>query len=286
MRIVIAHNANRMPRAMRRLPAVLVLPLVAASCGPALDRLVLRPPPGAIDAGPATRQVIDAGGRELEIWIARSPAMIHGEQPDAYVLEFCGNATRAEQIAQYVAGRWKAFPIEAWVVNYPGYGGSEGAPQLKRIPPAALAAYDALASRAAGKPIFVEANSLGTTSALYVAANRDVAGLVLQNPPPLRSLILGRYAWWNGGLLALPVAFSIPKELDSLANAKKVRAPAVFLLAEQDEVVPPKYQRKVVAAYAGEKRLIPLKSAHHGDSVTGTAEEELDRAIDWLWQKK
>src|SRR5690348_13115643 len=57
-------------------------------------------------------------------------------------------------------------------------------------------------------------------------------------PPPMRQLILGHDGWWNGWLLAGPVARSVPSELDSIANAKAVTAPAVFILAGRDDVVP------------------------------------------------
>ena len=50
----------------------------------------------------------------------------------------------------------------------------------------------------------------------HVAANRPVAAIVLQNPPPLRQLILGHYGWWNLWLIATPVALGVPSELDSL----------------------------------------------------------------------
>jgi hypothetical protein len=201
--------------------AMLIVYALVLSCGQPADRMILFPPHGHIDAGPtAHRVVIRPQGRDLEIWTARSPALSPGEEPLAYVLEFTGNATRAEQIARFVAERWKDHPVEAWVMNYPGYGGSEGGAHFRLIPPAAMATYDEIARRDPGKPVFVEANSLGTTSALYVAANRKVAAAVLQNPPPLRKLIVGQHGWWNGWLLAIPVSLEIPKELDSIANAK------------------------------------------------------------------
>src|SRR5439155_7442097 len=264
-----------------------VMVLSVLSCGRPADRLILFPPKGFIDAGRATQHFIDVNGRKLEIWTAPSPAVGAGAggQPVAYVLEFCGNATRAEQIAQYVAERWKNHPIEAWVVNYPGYGASEGGAKLNLIPPAALAAYDEIAKRDPGKPIFLEANSLGTTAVLYVAARRPAAGLILQSPPPLRTLIRGKYGWWNAWLLAVPVSLEIPKELDSVANARKIHAPAIFLLADHDEVVPPAYQKLVLDAYAGEKRVIALKGSSHGSSITGDAAKQLRDEIDWLWKR-
>jgi pimeloyl-ACP methyl ester carboxylesterase len=187
-------------------------------------------------------------------------------------------------MAEDTALRWGQRPVEAWAVNYPGYGGSPGPARLKAIPPSALAAYDALAAKANGKPIFLIGQSLGSAAALYVAANRPCAGMVLTNPPPLRSLILGNFGWWNLWLLAGPVALSVPPELDSLANAKKVKVPTVFLLAGDDHVVPPKYQAKVFDAYAGEKRVIRRAEADHNDPLDGVASEEFEVAMDWLWQ--
>jgi hypothetical protein len=120
-----------------------------------------------------------------------------------------------------------------------------------------------------------------------VAASRPagIAGLIVQNPPPLREMILRRFGWWNLWLLAGPVALQIPKDLDSIANAKALHAAAIFLLAEKDEVVPPRYHRLVVQAYAGEKRVISLRSAYHNDPIEGTALADLNNALDWLLAK-
>src|SRR5439155_12173538 len=111
---------------------------------------------------------------------------------------------------------WGDKPVEVWAVNHPGFGGSTGPPRLSRFGPAALAAYDALAAEATGKPIFVSGMSLGSAMALHVAANRPVAGLILRSPPPLRNLIMTRHGWWNLWILATPVALGVPAELDSL----------------------------------------------------------------------
>jgi len=243
------------------------------------DRLLLYPTTDAIDAGTAVRRTICVAGANLEIWTARSSA---ANDPAAYVLDFTGNATRAEWIAGDLADLWSGASAEVWVVNYPGYGQSTGPATLKGIPAAALAAYDALCQHANGKPIYVSGESLGTTAALYVAASRPVAGLVLKNPPPLRQLILGRFGWWNLWLLAGPVALQIPRELDSLANARRVHAPAVFVMADADEVALPAYQRMVLGAYAGPKQVVTLKGAGHNSIMSPEATDQLRQALDWL----
>ena len=98
-------------------------------------------------------------------------------------------------------------------------------------------------------------------------------------------MILRRFGWWNLWLLAGPVALQIPKDLDSIENAKAIHAPGIFLLAEKDEVVPARYHRLVVDAYAGEKRVISLRGAHHNDPIEGVALADLNDALSWLLAK-
>ena len=102
---------------------------------------------------------------------------------------------------------------------------------LSALVPAALAGYDAVAARAEGRPILAAGHSMGTVPALMVAARQKIAGVVLHNPPPLRELIQGRFGWWNLWLGSSLVARGVPRELDSLSNARESECPAVFILA-------------------------------------------------------
>jgi len=246
---------------------------------------VLFPSREHIDAPGAQAHAIDFDGGKLEILKARSPAVMNRD-PEAYILRFCGNAERAEWNACRFTGGWSDKPIEMWSVNHPGFGGSSGSARLTRLAPAAIAAYDALAKEANGKPIFISATSLGTTMALHVAAQRPVAGLILRTPPPMRQLIIQRHGWWNLWLLATPVAMGVPSDIDSLANAKKVAVPGVFILMDSDTVVPLKYQQKVVDAYAGPKQVIISRGGDHNSILTPAAMAELGEKTDWLWQQR
>src|SRR5438045_9234688 len=118
---------------------------------------------------------------------------------------------------------------------------------------------------------------------MNVAANRGVRGLILHNLPPLRQIILRIYGWSNLWLLAGPVALQIPRALDSIANAKRIHAPAIFLLAENDEIVPPKFQRLVVDSFVGEKQVITLPGAYHNSPIEGPVVVEIHRTYDWLF---
>ena len=181
------------------------------------------------------------------------------------MLFFIGKGGRADQWIEKIADAWSDKPVEVWGMNYPGSGGSDGPVRVDQVGPDALAIFDAAKAVAGSRPIFVQGGSFGTTAALCVAARRPVAGLILQNPPPLKQLIIGQYGWWNLWLAAGPIAAQVPADLDSLANAPKCSAPAIFILAGRDQLIPPKYHDLVVNAYAGPKRIIEMPWAGHDD---------------------
>jgi len=259
--------------------------LAVISFGHLPDHLILFPTSYRIDAHGAVRKAIPFENGQLELWTAKSRLAQRKGGADIYILRFYGNADRADRWAAAEAEMWNDRAVEIWGMNYPGFGSSTGPARLSRIGPAALTAFDELKRKAGERPIIPFGASLGTTAALHVAAHRSVAGLILHNPTPLRQMILRGFGWWNLWLLAGPLALQVPTDLDSVANSKGIHAPAIFLLAEKDEVVAPRYQRLVVDAYAGEKRVIALRGANHNTPIEGVALADLDKALDWLLPK-
>jgi pimeloyl-ACP methyl ester carboxylesterase len=266
----------------RRLLAIGVVYFVVILFGRLPDHLILFPTTRPIEAHDAVRKTVPFENGQLELWTAKSRLAQANGRADTYVLRFYGNADRADRWAAAEAEMWNNRAVEIWGMNYPGFGGSAGSARLSRIGPAALAAFDGLQRHANARPIVVFGASLGSAAALHVAASRPVSGLILHNPPPLRQMILRQFGWWNLWLLAGPVALQIPRDLDSIANAKASHAPAIFLLAERDEVVAPRFHRLVVDAYAGEKRVISLPGAYHNSAIEGAALADLHGALDWL----
>jgi len=262
-----------MPRMLRNC----VLWIFLACMTGCADQMLLYPSTQPASPGGAQRREISVQGKIVEVFVARSSGAAK-ESPQAYALEFTGNATRAEYVVNYIAHRWGDRPVEVWVMNYPGFGASTGPANLHDIPSAALATYDALANEAHGRPIFVCGSSLGTCAALFVASQRPVAGMILQNPPPLQTAIMQRYGFWTA-----PFVVQIPAELNSLDTAPKVKAPAIFVLAGKDQTVPPRFAQMVVDAYAGEKHLVRMPEAGHNSPIAGEALAQFQRELDWLW---
>jgi hypothetical protein len=172
--------------------------------------------------------------------------------------------------------------VEVWAVNYPGYGGSAGGAKLASIAPAALAAFDAMKQQAGTRPTFVSGRSIGTTAALFVAAHRQVDGVILHSPPPLRNLIMGEFGWWNLWLAAIPVSLGVPADLNSIENARHVTATGVFIITEADSLVPPRYQQMIVDAYAGPKQIIRMPGVDHNDPIPESVMPAVRAAFDGL----
>ena len=278
-----------LPRFSRRTCLLVVLLSASAAVGVMLpDLVILHPPHCAMASTGAERRRISSRDGALEIWTARSrPHAAPGSKADVYVLRFYGNADQADpNVGNEVAG-WAERDTVIWGVNYPGYGGSSGHARLSSTGPAALAAYDALRAEAGPeRPILVFGTSFGATAALCVAARHpEVAGVVVQNPPPFREMILRGWGWWNLWLVAGPALAAVPRDLESVPNARACRMRGVCLLADRDEVVAPKYARLVADAYAGEKRIIPLPGGHHNSPLDEAQTRELHRDVAWLLER-
>ena len=266
----------------RRLIILAALELVLFSfSGWLASKFILFPSTEPQRIGLAERRLIPYSGGQLEVVIARSPGCAQ-RPPQAIVVSFIGNAARAEWTAEFDAARWGDLPVELWAFNHPGFGQSTGPARLDRLGPAALAGYDAAAAANPGKPIILEGTSLGCTMALHAATQRRPAGLFLRTPPPLPQMILKHHGWWNLWLLATPVATGVPAELSTLRTAPLIHAPAVFLLIDNDNVIPFAYQQSVADAYAGPKKTVMLRANDHNAPVD-QVRKQCQEAQEWLW---
>lgn len=273
-------------RARAVIAVLLALCLSAATVSYAcIDRWMLSPAREPIDAAGAARVVLPTpgvGGGSVEAYVVRDGVPPGGE-PEVFVLLYPGRGGRAEWAARWAVDDAGGRPVEAWAINYPGVGASPGSPRLADVGPAALAAYDAVKAKAGDRPVVLSGPSFGAAAALYVAARRPVAGLVLSNPPPVRRMILRRYGWWNLWVLAGPAALGVPADLDTPANAARTRRPAVFVTSGADTVVPAEYQQTVIDAFAGPARRVVVPGATHHVRLAGNAAAARHEAVEWLW---
>ena len=187
------------------------------------------------------------------------PRSIHGQSAPA-VLYFCGNAE--EQTGFFL---WSPNELRPYVVaglDYRGYGHSDGVPSEAVLKADALAAYDALAQKIRPETrIIVMGRSLGTALAAHVAARRPVAGIILVTPfASLAGVGQESHPF-------VPVRLLLKNPFDVVPDAARITAPALFLVAGADGLVPPRHADRLAAAWPGPKDVRVIEGTGHGNIV-------------------
>ena len=190
------------------------------------------PPPGSRFS---VRMTSTADGLQLRFWAAEPrPGM-------PVILYLHGNGGHAGNREQAL----RPFAAEGYGVvlaEYRGYGGNPGLPTEKGLIADARAQADWASLRWPGSPLVIWGESIGTGVAVALAAERQVAGVLLDSPfTSVRELVSAAFRW-------VPVGPLLRHPFDSLKRLPGVRAPVFVLHGERDGVVPVEHGRRVLAA--------------------------------------
>jgi|SRR5436190_3578063 len=147
------------------------------------------------------------------------------------------------------------------VVDYPGYGGSGGRATEAALYAAAEAGYALLATRPGVDPhrIFVYGRSLGSAVAIYTAAHRPVAGLILESPFTSAAAMAKHH-------YRLVPRFLLHLSLDNLTTVKLVHCPILLFHGDADRLVPGAMGMAVAAAAPGPVEVVLLHGSGHNDT--------------------
>ena len=184
----------------------------------------------------------------------------NNDAPGPALLWFYGNNENIGTIWP-VLREFRPPEVALLVVDYPGYGGSDGRASEQGLYAAAQAAYAALAARPEIDParIVVYGRSLGTTVASWLAARRPVAGLILESPfTSAREMSRQHYGLFPRVVLRLG--------LDNLANVAGLRAPLLVFHGTADMLVPPSMGRRVAKAAPGPSEFVEIPHASHNET--------------------
>lgn len=209
-----------------------------------------------------------ADGTRLHAWHVKAQA------PDApLVLYFGGNA---EEVSWMIPRVRREAPQAGWLlVDYRGYGSSGGSPSQKALVSDALLWHDYATKRSTR--LFVLGRSLGSGTAVPLAAERPVQGVILI--APFDSLVaLGRRHY-----PFLPVRWMLKHPFDSVALAPSIAAPLLCVVAERDEIIPVVHSQRLYEAWGGAKRWVMLPGAGHNNTDDAP---ELWSAIRGFLEKK
>jgi len=181
-------------------------------------------------------QLTTAGGLSLLSWY------LPPREGRKVILYFPGNGGNIG----YRANRLRRFGGEGYgvlMLGYRGYGGNPGSPSEAGLYADAQAALDFLEREgiAAGR-LVLYGESLGTGIAVHMAAQRPVAGLILESPyTSIAALAQYHYPF-------VPASLLIWDRFDSLSRIGEVKAPLLILIGGQDAIVPARFSRALFDA--------------------------------------
>lgn len=173
-----------------------------------------------------------------------------------------------------IAKEFEALNVNVFVVDYPGFGESAGKPTITTIREDALNAYDYLRSLPyiSGTAIVVHGFSMGTLVAPYVAANRPVAGLVLNSPlTTVQQLVHDLMPWYDRIFVRVHLANTI-RNIDSLTYIKRYSGPLLLLVGKDDHIAPPSNAREIyqVSPTARDRKVLDVVPGRgHDDTLAG-----------------
>jgi len=162
------------------------------------------------------------------------------------------------------------------LLEYPGYCGRPGRPGEKTIIADALAAVD-LARSAFPGPIYLLGESMGCGVAAEVARERSwVNGVVLLTPwSTLPDVAQSKY-WY------FPARWLTRDRYDSVGNLSGYMGPVAVFLAENDEVVPARFGRRLFDSLKSHKRLWVFEGAGHNTWPNDPHQSWWDEATGFL----
>jgi pimeloyl-ACP methyl ester carboxylesterase len=177
------------------------------------------------------------------------------------VLYFGGNA---EEVSHLINDSGKFNGWNIGLINYRGYGLSQGQPSEQALFKDALQIYDYFCKRQDidTGTIVVMGRSLGTGVAIYVAQKRLVKGVILVTPyDSMLSLAKDQFSF-------IPVSLILKHKFDSLSRAPLIRQPLLAIIASNDRTIPFTHSRRLVQKWGGKVDLKIIEGEDHNSLST------------------
>lgn len=207
--------------------------------------------------------LLTSDGVRLHAWwiaVPRAPLVtlyFHGN---------AGNVThRALQILEITAAGSSIF-----LLDYRGYGKSEGHPNEKGLYKDAEAGYRYLLDRGyRAQQIVLQGESLGTAVAVDLAARNECSGVVLES-----AFTSGRDVARTVLPLLGPLLF---RSFDSESKIAHIRAPLLFFHGDRDQIIPLKLGRALFEAASQPKWFCEVSGAGHNDLLEAAGSSYRER---------
>lgn len=200
-------------------------------------------------------------GVELSAW------WLEAEGARTTVLFFGGRDFHLVHSAGYLDS-FAGMPVNALLVDYRGYGDSEGEPSLEAAVADAREAHRYLTENmgVSEDQIVAHGHSIGSYPALALADQGVVGAVALENPISRASDWERALVPWYGRIfVSLDVEPGL-RTADNLARVRRVAVPLLIVAGEADRVVPAELARELYENAASEYReLVLIEGGGHND---------------------
>lgn len=187
--------------------------------------------------------------------------------PDSpVILFFHGNGEIAADY-DYFAEYFTQLGISLLVIDYRGYGASDGTPTASKLLKDAVTVFEALGNIFASNKfnpqrVYVMGRSLGSAAAIEVAlhARERIAGLIIESG----------FAWTFELLARLGVAVQgADEERDGVGNwlkISRITTPTLIIHGQEDILIPAKHAQELYRCCAAQnKRLLLIAAVGHNN---------------------
>jgi len=221
-------------------------------------------PTMALELNPAlagfkfTDVVIQSGSDKIHGWF------IKGDKSKPLIIFFHGNAGNISHRLDFVRFM-EPLKFNFLLIDYKGYGRSEGSPSISAVEEDALATL-LWANKKLKAPFdqtILWGRSMGGAAALYAASQKpQVAGVIVESS----FVSLRRMA--NEVFPNVPVAF-ISSRWNNGEIASRITTPKLFIHGLKDEIIPFHHTEELFKIAAEPKQVMPLHSGHNDTYIRG-----------------
>ena len=216
-------------------------------------------PEGDWETGPSTEdvEITTSDGVRIHGWFVR------GTGARWTILYFHGNAGNLSHRRELVH-QLARLPADVLIIDYRGYGKSEGSPSEDGLYADARAGYDFLTKERGVSPerLVLFGHSLGAAIAIELASTAPCGRLIVQssftNIKEMSSRVIP----------LLPIQFMLRHRYDNLAKVPTLTVPKLHIHGQRDEVIPYDHGRRLFEAAAEPKEFFDVPEAGHNDVMT------------------
>ena len=202
-------------------------------------------------------------GTRLHGWLT-TPQRMEGGAPvplhtETVILYFHGNAGNISHRYPMLV-QFSRLPARVFIIDYRGYGRSEGRPSESGLRQDARAAWNYLTEERGFRPkqIVIFGKSLGGAVAIELASEISPAGLIVQSGfTSIPDMAAEHFPF-------IP-RFLVRTRMDALARIPHVRCPILFIYSPADEIIPYAHGQRLFAAATAPKQFHEVAGAAHNE---------------------